>query len=462
MPEKHHIMRSEGNSVYRSATSALSDLCENALYRFFEEDTTSGLDDVRQWLDENKRNQKLLRKAANYINNRNSTPLHWLVRTRPPPDLVEILLHFAPGSAKIQDEDGDFPLHRACRDEASAKVVQMLIEQFPGAVEVADMNGGLPLNLSLMYKASTDVVQLLLNTYQNAIMIPDNNGYLPLHYACINEDSFDTVQILLSAYPTAAEKQDNEGGLPLHKACEYFAIYDVVKILLDVYPKSTLVRDHSGCLPIHYACGDVQFSLEVIDLLLSAFPESTGVKSSAGMLPIDYLRQSSKHYSYEDHKFDLHDAVFNGYSIHLVKLLLQAFPERSLIQDKDGMVPLHYACMKNAAEISISVVSFLIDAIPDACTIVNNNGDTPLHLLKGAASHRDEYGMLLLHRAAATSKELSSRFLRILADIYPDSITFPDNYRMLPFHHACLNAHHSIELLLHFIQLYPECIQVAH
>ncbi len=114
--------------------------------------------------------------------------------------------------------------------------------------------------------------------------------------------------------------------------------------------------------------------------------------------------------------------------------------------------------MKNAAEISISLFSFLLDAIPDACTIVNNNGETPLKLLKEAARYGDEHVMLLLQCAAAISKDLTLRFLRIQADVYPDSIIFPDNSRMLPFHYVCLNTHSTSELLMVFIQMYSECI----
>ncbi len=38
----------------------------------------------------------------------------------------------------------------------------------------------------------------------------------------------------------------------------------------------------------------------------------------------------------------------------------------------------------------------------------------------------------------------------------PESIQTPDNYGMLPFHHACLNEALSLEVLMLFVSLLPE------
>jgi hypothetical protein len=54
-------------------------------------DDESLLEKVQKWFENNKDNQELLIKAANYIED-NYTSLHFLVRAKPPAELVERLL----------------------------------------------------------------------------------------------------------------------------------------------------------------------------------------------------------------------------------------------------------------------------------------------------------------------------------------------------------------------------------
>jgi ankyrin repeat protein len=144
----------------------------------------------------------------------------------------------------------------------------------------------------------------------------------------------------------------------------------------------------------------------------------------------------------------LHEAVISGFSFHLIKLLLQAFPESCVTQDASGMTPLHYACSKSAEFISINVVMLLFDTNPVCCAIINNNGKTAFELLSERASREDQNGMLLLHHIAASSKIFTVRSLFFLLKVY----------RMLPFHHACFNKSSSLDILMSFIQLQPESI----
>jgi hypothetical protein len=114
--------------------------------------------------------------------------------------------------------------------------------------------------------------------------------------------------------------------------------------------------------------------------------------------------------------------------------------------------------MKSAIDISIDVVTVLVDEYPESCTIANMDGKTPMHLLKEGSSCKDDSGMLLLHSVAAFCEDFSTTSLRFAMDSFPDGITLSDNNRMLPFHHACLNPASSADILMLFLQLYPESI----
>jgi hypothetical protein len=55
-----------------------------------------------------------------------------------------------------------------------------------------------------------------------------------------------------------------------------------------------------------------------------------------------------------------------------------------------------------------------------------------------------------LHYLAATSNGLSEQSMKILVDAYPESLSSPDRYDLLPFHYACLNQHSLLEVLMLF------------
>jgi hypothetical protein len=46
--------------------------------------------------------------------------------------------------------------------------------------------------------------------------------------------------------------------------------------------------------------------------------------------------------------------------------------------------------------------------------------------------------------------------MKILVDAYPESLSSPDRYDLLPFHYACLNQDSSLEVLMLFIHLSAE------
>ena len=165
----------------------LYDLC----YKAWKErpvSNTATLNEIEEWLNDNKDNKDLLQRAANYKDYYyRRTPIHFLVRARPPPDLVERLILLAPDTLKIANNDGQLPLHLAIRWKAAPDVVKMLLEAYPEAIQIQDKYGRLPLHLAIVYKAAPDVVKMLLEAYPEATQLKDNLGRLPLHYAIIHK-----------------------------------------------------------------------------------------------------------------------------------------------------------------------------------------------------------------------------------------------------------------------------------
>jgi ankyrin repeat protein len=337
-------------------------------------------------------------------------------------------------------------------------VVRLLLKAYPEAAQVRNQLGDLPLHKSCEFQDFPDVVMMLLQAYSNATQEKDMAGRLPLHIACGYATSPDIVRMIVQAYPQAAEVRSNYGHLPLHIACNIpEPSAAIVKLLIEAYPYATKVQDYGGWLPLHLACS-LGASLEVLHFLLETYPESLDIKENSGLKPFYHLKQSAEYKYGTEYVFLLHQAVIGGYSVLLVKLLLQAFPESCRKKDNDGMIPLHYVCESNRPHF-IEYVMTLLDADnKDALSIQDDWGRTSMQLLTSAASKKDDNSRLPLHHLAACSKCLSEKSVQLLLDAYPESIRSADKYGMLPFYYACLNPSTSLEVLMLFIQFSPETI----
>jgi hypothetical protein len=98
------------------------------------------------------------------------------------------------------------------------------------------------------------------------------------------------------------------------------------------------------------------------------------------------------------------------FSLHLIKFLLQAFPESCITKDNDGMMPLHHVCVSSAIN-HLEVVITLFDANEDSINIENSQGRTPMQVLKCTASHQDDSKMFPLHHLVATCDSLKVKSL---------------------------------------------------
>jgi ankyrin repeat protein len=190
-----------------------------------------------------------------------------------------------------------------------------------------------------------------------------------LYEALIYKARFDRVQELLQLYPESV-KEDWFGFLPLHAALRYKASNDVITMIFKEYPKAAEVQDDNGYYPLHYACiYELNFResfLGMVSLLVSAYPEGMDALDRYGKLPSAYLAAQGERDMYStEHLCLLHKAIKAGFSIHLVKLLLRAFPLSCTAKDNNGIVPLHHACT-SSAENHLEIAVTLLDADKDS------------------------------------------------------------------------------------------------
>jgi ankyrin repeat protein len=194
---------------------------------------------------------------------------------------------------------------------------------------------------------------------------------------------------------------------------------------------------------LHMACKLPDPPPDVVSLLVSCAPEVVGWPDSQGWLP-------------------LHHACANGASGKVLGLLVKAYPEGKVCQDKRYRTPLHFAFFRREDDAQQrgggqgqrrgedggggggGGGGGKNEGGGDDDDDDDRVGDTMPEIVRlladsGAAELQDEGGMLPLHYASAygTTREV----LEVLLENYPESIAKTENKGRNPLHLAMVNAH---------------------
>jgi ankyrin repeat protein len=265
--------------------------------------------------------------------------------------------------------------------------------------------------------------------------------------------------MIYEAFPEAVKAPSKDKELPLHFAIFRNPSIDVIKMLYEAYPKALEMQNDDGYLPLHYACcrdasneDSEACRLKILDLLLTANPGSLDIQVKDGKLPRDILLE---HTSGETNCVS--EAIVMNLSKHVVKLLLQTSPDSCTKQDKEGKIPLHYACSNNTLLFAEFVI-LLLETNSDCLKIKDHQGTVPAELLCQRFSKANKNGVFPLHQIASGSAGMSAKVLHLLVNAFPKGIASPDKNGLLPFHRAALNPLSSVEVLFLFIKLLPEIV----
>lgn len=282
----------------------------------------------------------------------------------------------------------------------------------------------------------------------------------------------------------AATYRGYDNMTPLHLVLGRAVPIDVVEMLIQHAPETLRMTNSNGKLPLHLACR-FGVSLEILDLLITSYPQGIEARDNNGRKPSCFLSMND-YYSSTDstskkkrelNQYLLHKATAGGFSVYLIKLLLQAFPESCTMQDEYGMIPLHYACScakMNSGKESMDIISVLLEEYPDTYKVKDSMGRNASVLLQERTIHPPTgsklsissvtYNIYLVHSCAGKTPHTticSFPLMRFLLHTYPDSAQTLDHYGMLPFHHACLNPNVSLDVLMLFLTYYPDCVAMS-
>lgn len=179
---------------------------------------------------------------------------------------------------------------------------------------------------------------------------------------------------------------------------------------------------------LHMVCKLNDPPIDVVQNLIDCSEETVMWPDSNGWLP-------------------LHHACANGASGKVLAVLVKAYPEAKIKQDKRYRTPLHFAFFrKDAKEDRMNLKNDARKSIMNANDDEDDVGNSMPEIVEllsdsGAAELQDEGGMLPMHYASAygTTREV----LEVLIEAYPESITKRENKGRNPLHLAMVNAHRT-------------------
>lgn len=140
----------------------------------------------------------------------------------------------------------------------------------------------------------------------------------------------------------------------------------------------------------------------------------------------------------------LHNAVRRRVPLGVLKLLIRACPEALSQQGKDGETPLHIALDRHDGLSDPDLIQLL--ASPEAVRVGDGYDRLPLHLV---CRNGNLYSV----------GRVDFQVVKMLVDLFPESIVFKSNDCVTPFHLACSFAGpESAPAIGYMIQKYPECV----
>lgn len=206
-------------------------------------------------------------------------------------------------------------------------------------------------------------------------------------------------------------------------------LWEGIRAWLDAHPSSEereVAAQHQGMFlttALHMVCKLPDPPQDVVESLISCSPETVTWADSNGWLP-------------------LHHACANGASGTVLSILVNAYPQSKVAQDRRSRTPLHFAFFRSDVRAEereqdthhsgAKTDGYIGNSMPEIVGLLSDSGAAQLH---------DENGMLPLHYACAYGT--STAVLEVLVDAYPESIVARENKGRTHVHLAMVNAHRS-------------------
>lgn len=256
---------------------------------------------------------------------------------------------------------------------------------------LANTNTPITTNHSLL----EDVIQY----HKNCCKLYDGKGKLAIHYAAHYSQSVETLLIISEGMKKPLtdimyNTVDDLGNLPLHHACYGNCSLAVFREILFNYPDAVKIPNNQDALPIHILSQYAYAPLTSANALPTINPSHSRTGG-----PVSQVPPSSTSSLITD-------------NLEKFRLLISSYPQGLETLDGNGLIPLQIAAFYSK---SLDYIKFLYEqyrmAISRPC---NDTGRLPLH-----------YNTVYCY---------SSKIMKYLIDLFPDSVKVMDYNQRLPLH----------------------------
>eukprot|EP00520_Triparma_pacifica_P020589 CAMPEP_0118672262 /NCGR_PEP_ID=MMETSP0785-20121206/22444_1 /TAXON_ID=91992 /ORGANISM="Bolidomonas pacifica, Strain CCMP 1866" /LENGTH=2130 /DNA_ID=CAMNT_0006567207 /DNA_START=45 /DNA_END=6434 /DNA_ORIENTATION=- len=339
------------------------------------------------------------------MDNEGRTPLFWAVQNLPETTTLAVI-RMGPEAAKMSPLPIFCCLKRSSRNPKTFKVIKALFDSNPDCVYEFDTYNetyDTPYDCAMKMeepKASNDILELLkVDTNNRHDFRPGNRVRAVKDSAFLEwrkEGMIGTVLaegLTLQKFQVAWDGQDSspfdctdpsfDPRTILEKVEDSFnklhsVLLSISKLDTDDKQRDKLWDDvivdcvsnpsHAaqkcpsgylmGSMPLNMALYLGKVPLAAVEALYAAHPPSISIADNSGDLP-------------------LHNAVYKQSSFDIISYLFPLFPKAIEHQDRNGWLPIHYACGHGRA--GLPVLKFLVERYREGLTVQDNNGGTPLY-----------------------------------------------------------------------------------
>ena len=306
-------------------------------------------------------------------NNKNESALH-LACAAPTMPLKGIKLLLTDSRNKsylcnAKDNFGDTPLHIACR-RTSPIFADYLVKSQLCSTNVQNNEEELPLHIACRNSESFNSVIKMLS-WQCKLNCTNKTGDTPLHILC-KKGNFEAIQEVLCIPHCDTDIQNHDGEVPLHLACKFDQ--KIVELVGAHCHHSPNIQTTSGDTLLHVACQNG--NLDVVKYLTENMHCDTSIQNKRGLLPLHYA--------------SCHQPVAMAKLVKTCDPNLQCNAEYEFKYQRAGKSTGTYTCRIEAGDTPLhvacrhgyfKVISFLVKEMKCDVNIPNSNGEMPLHIV---------------------------------------------------------------------------------
>lgn len=298
-----------------------------------------------------------------------------LKQCQPPFDVVKMLIELFPDALYKRTVTGMTALHLAVKNGINIDVVTFILIKYPIAAKtLTPCKNQLPLH----FVKSANVTNLLLSEFPAGTSCSESNGNLPLHSAVsCDEVSAEVVAILLhtnyNRWLLEEEYQTEHGGvLVCNKEKE-----SPMSIALERFRTSIILIKSEKLVKLQW--NKISLCLSILSFSDERYKAGTILHIALSILKEEFLQQYAViRCQHEVNKLDslgrypLFIAMMNeNISIHVIRRLVDIFPQATCHLDKEKFLPLHHAilCGRNFED----GINYLVEKAPNSLTCIDHN-----------------------------------------------------------------------------------------